>query len=135
LAEEHGSDRLLEEFHALRNHQGLAVTADKHPLLYDAVGRGLLIAPSVELPGNTGQQQPFATLPYTLDRALRNGWNACVTTTKPKSSLDVAALCRLRRYAQHPGSAAMRLGYLHRAHRRRKVTSRGHPMEGRELAR
>ena len=73
LAEEHGSDRLLEEFHALRNHQGLAVTADKHPLLYDAVGRGLLIAPSVELPGNTGQQQPFATLPYTLDRALLVG--------------------------------------------------------------
>ena len=31
-------------------------------------------------------------------------------------------------YAQHPGSAAMRLGYLHRAHRRRKVTSRGHPI-------
>jgi hypothetical protein len=71
LAEQHGSDRLLEEFAALRARQGLPVTPDQHPLLYDALGRGLLMAPSVELPG--GGQQPFATLPYTLDRDLLIG--------------------------------------------------------------
>lgn len=73
LAEEHGSDRLLAEFQALRAHQGLAVTADTHPLLHDAIGRGLLVAPSVELPGAAGQRQPFATLPYTLDKELLLG--------------------------------------------------------------
>ena len=71
LAEQHGSDQLLAEFDAVRNRQGLAVTPERFPLLYDAVGRGLLIAPSVELPG--GSEQPFATLPYTLDRALLVG--------------------------------------------------------------
>jgi hypothetical protein len=71
LAEQHGSDQLLSEFDALRNRQGLAVTPERFPLLYDAVGRGLLIAPSVELPG--GSEQPFATLPYTLDRGLLVG--------------------------------------------------------------
>jgi hypothetical protein len=71
LAEQHGSDRLLEEFAALRARQGLPVSPDRHPLLYDALGRGLLLAPSVELPG--GGQQPFATLPYTLDRELLIG--------------------------------------------------------------
>lgn len=73
LVQEHGSDRLLEEFAALRARQGLAVTEVNHPLLYDAVGRGLLVAPSVELPGPGGVQQPFATLPYTLDRGLLVG--------------------------------------------------------------
>lgn len=71
LAEQHGNDQLLSEFDALRNRQGLAVTPERFPLLYDAVGRGLLIAPSVELPG--GSEQPFATLPYTLDRGLLVG--------------------------------------------------------------
>ena len=68
LAEKHGSDQLLAEFEQLRKRQGLPVTADKYPLLYDAVARGLLMAPSVEIP--SGVSQPFATLPYTLDRTL-----------------------------------------------------------------
>ncbi|MEQ1699960.1 MAG: hypothetical protein ABMA25_07615 [Ilumatobacteraceae bacterium] len=71
LAEKHGSDQLLAEFDALRNRQGLAVSPDRFPLLYDAVGRGLLLAPSVKLP--TGGDQAFATLPYTLDRNLLLG--------------------------------------------------------------
>lgn len=71
LAEKHGSDQLLAEFDVLRKRQGLAVDPEKHPLLYDAVARGLLLAPSVELPG--GSVQPFATLPYTLDRDLLIG--------------------------------------------------------------
>jgi hypothetical protein len=72
LAEQHGSDQLLAEFSALREHQGLPVRPDQYPMLYDAIGRGLLIAPSVELPGGAGEQ-PFATLPYTLDRGLLVG--------------------------------------------------------------
>lgn len=71
MAEKHGGDRLLTEFEALRGRQGLAVTADRYPMLVDAIGRGLLLAPSVELPNGT--QQPFATLPYTLDRELLVG--------------------------------------------------------------
>jgi hypothetical protein len=43
----------------------------KHPLLVDAVSRGLLAAPAVLLPNGT--IQPFATLPYTLDRDLLRG--------------------------------------------------------------
>ena len=41
-------------------------------------------------------------------------------------------------HGRHPKdsrAAAMRLGYLHRAHRWRKIRTRRHPMEGRELAR
>lgn len=71
LAESHGSEQLLSEFNALRNRQGLAVSPERYPLLYDAVGRGLLLAPSVRLP--SGGDQPFATLPYTLDRSLLVG--------------------------------------------------------------
>jgi hypothetical protein len=71
LAEKHGSDQLLTEFEVLRNKQGLAVTPQRFPMLYDAVARGLLLAPSVQLPG--GSDQPFATLPYTLDRGLLVG--------------------------------------------------------------
>lgn len=71
LAEKHGGDQLLTEFDALRNRQGLAVSPQRFPMLYDAVARGLLLAPSVELPG--GSDQPFATLPYTVDRNLLVG--------------------------------------------------------------
>jgi hypothetical protein len=72
LAEKHGSDQLLSELAAVRERQGLAVTAEQYPMLHDAIGRGLLLAPGVELPGGAGEQ-PFATLPYTLDRELLVG--------------------------------------------------------------
>jgi len=72
LAGRHGSDRLQEEFSLLKARQGLAVRADKHPLLYDAIGRGLILAPSVELPGGAAEQ-PFATMPYTIDKELLIG--------------------------------------------------------------
>jgi hypothetical protein len=36
LAEEHGSEQMLSEFQSLRDHQGLAVTADDYPMLFDA---------------------------------------------------------------------------------------------------
>jgi hypothetical protein len=72
LADRHGSEQLLAEFAALREHQGLAVRAEQYPLLHDAIARGLLVAPSIELPGGAGEQ-PFATLPYTVDRGLLVG--------------------------------------------------------------
>lgn len=71
LAESHGSDQMIADFDALRKRQGLAITPESFPLLYDAVARGLLLAPSVELPG--GGSQPFAVLPYMLDRQLLIG--------------------------------------------------------------
>ena len=71
LTEQHGSERLLIEFEKLQQRQGLAVTHESFPLLYEAIARGLLLAPSVELP--EGGYQPFAVLPYTLDRSLLIG--------------------------------------------------------------
>jgi len=71
LADAHGGDQMIAEFSRLREHQGLAVTFDEFPLLFDAIGRGLLLAPAVELPG--GYEQPFATLPYTLDSGILLG--------------------------------------------------------------
>jgi hypothetical protein len=71
LAEKHGSGQLQAEFQALHERQGLAVNSEDYPLLYDAIGRGLVLAPAVELPG--GGEQLFATMPYTLDRDLLIG--------------------------------------------------------------
>src|ERR1035441_6127434 len=48
--------------------------------------------------------------------------------TKPKGSLNNAALCRLRGHPEQAGPAAMRLGDLHRHHRGREVGPRGHPV-------
>ena len=62
---------MLADFDALRQRQGLAVTPESFPLLFDAIARGLILAPSVELPN--GGSQPFAVLPYTLDRQLLVG--------------------------------------------------------------
>src|ERR1700733_13211965 len=43
----------------------------------------------------------------TSSRCPVSGWNGCITTTKPKTSLDDAALCRLRGRARitAPGHA------------------------------
>src|ERR1700681_3763865 len=49
-------------------------------------------------------------------------------TTKPKSSLDNAALCRLRRYPKGSRPTAMGFRYLHSLHRRRKVGPRRQPI-------
>jgi len=72
LAEKHGSEQLQSEFAALKARQGLAVTPESHPLIHDAIARGLIMAPSVHLPGGKAEQ-PFATLPYTLDKDLLRG--------------------------------------------------------------
>lgn len=72
LLREHGSAQMQAEFEQLHKHQGLAISKTDHPMLTDAVSRGLLSAPSVKLPGNKGLMS-FAVLPYTLDRELLTG--------------------------------------------------------------
>lgn len=92
LVRDHGSEQLALAFGALRGEQGMPVT-DAQPLLMDAIGRGLLLAPSVELP--SGLLQPFATLPYALDKDL-------LRTRKPVLEKALAVLACLR-CGQHFG--------------------------------
>ena len=51
-------------FEALRTEQGLPIDQERFPLLTDAVARGLVMAPSVQLP--QGGAQPFAALRVSL---------------------------------------------------------------------
>ncbi|UQA93771.1 hypothetical protein [Streptomyces halobius] len=92
LVRDHGADQLAEAFAAVRGEQGLPV-GDGQPLLQDAIARGLLLAPSVERPDHT--VQPFAALPYTLDRELLRG-------RKPVLEKALALLACLR-CGQHFG--------------------------------
>jgi hypothetical protein len=94
LVTAHGSEQLATAFAQVRTHQGFPVT-DTEPLLQDAVARGLLLAPSVEQP--SGTIQPFATLPYTLDRDLLRG-------RKPVLEKALAVVACLR-CGQHYGGA------------------------------
>lgn len=94
LMRDHGPDRMAEALAAVRGEQGLPVTA-ADPLLQDAIARGLLLAPAVELPNGT--LQPFATLPYILDRELLRG-------RKPVLDKALAVLACLR-CGQHFGGA------------------------------
>jgi len=63
----HGPERLQGELGALRRHQGLPVSSAEFPALHDAVGRGLVTAPSLACPSH--DIQPFACLPTTGDGA------------------------------------------------------------------
>lgn len=67
LVQDYGSAQLADAFAMVRGEQGTPVDGAK-PILMDAVAQGLLMAPSVEIPG--GVTMPFATLPYTLDRQM-----------------------------------------------------------------
>lgn len=68
LVNDHGSGQLSDEFDAVRRHQGLAVSKEQYPLISDAIARGLVMAPAVQLPG--GDTQAFAALPYVPDKRL-----------------------------------------------------------------
>ncbi|PYC69190.1 hypothetical protein C7C46_28230 [Streptomyces tateyamensis] len=94
LVRDHGADQLAEAFAAVRGEQGLPV-GDSQPLLQDAIKRGLILAPAVELPNST--VQPFAALPYTLDREL-------LRNRKPVLEKALAVLACLR-CGQHFGGA------------------------------
>src|SRR5262249_52620228 len=60
----------------------------------------------------------------TSSRRPVSGWNGWVTTTKPESSLDDAALCRLRRNPQPTPLARPRLGDHPFPDRQRTETAR-----------
>ena len=94
LVRDHGPEQLAMAFAAVRGEQGLPVT-ESYPLLQDAIARGLLLAPSVELPNGT--LQPFAALPYILDYELLHG-------RKPVLEKALAVLACLR-CGQHFGGA------------------------------
>jgi hypothetical protein len=87
LVEQHGSGRLAEEFAAVRREQGLAVSLDRYPLLADAVGRGMVMAPSVQVP--SGGLQPFAAIPYITDQTI-------LKSRKPVLDKALAVLACLR---------------------------------------
>lgn len=52
LVRDHGPAQLADAFATLRGEQGMPVTAAQ-PVLQDAIARGLLLAPAVELPNQT----------------------------------------------------------------------------------
>jgi hypothetical protein len=92
VVREHGTSELADAFEAIRNEQGLPVSiAGK--VVADAVSRGLLMAPSVELP--SGQFEAFATLPYAIDQEL-------LRDQKPVMEKALAVIACLRT-AQHFG--------------------------------
>ena len=61
---EHGSAEIADAFAAVRGEQGLPVSL-AGPVVGDAVARGLLMAPSVDVPA--GGTEAFAILPYSID--------------------------------------------------------------------
>ncbi len=67
---EHGTSELSDAFASIRGEQGMPLSkAGK--VVTDAVARGLMMAPSVELP--SGKFEAFATLPYTIDAEVLKG--------------------------------------------------------------
>jgi hypothetical protein len=87
LLETHGSGRFAEELQTVRAHQGLPLDPKTHPALADAVARGFIMAPSVTTP--TGDDQPFATVPYVPDQTL-------LTVRKPVLDKALAVLACVR---------------------------------------
>jgi hypothetical protein len=92
LLSAHGGDRLAEELAAVRATQGLELTPGQYPLLTDAVGRGLIMAPSVTLPD--GSARAFAALPYAADKSL-------LVSRKPVLEKALAVLACLRSAERH----------------------------------
>lgn len=101
---EHGSSELADAFATLRGEQGMPVSL-AGPIIEDAVSRGLLLAPSVELPD--GKFEAFATLPYSIDLDTLKG-------RKPVMDKALAVIACLRT-GQHFGgySSLDRSGLVH----------------------
>lgn len=70
IVTDYGSGQLADAFGAIRNEQGMPLSL-AGPVIEDAVSRGLLMAPSVELP--SGALEAFATLPYSIDKTVLKG--------------------------------------------------------------
>ena len=67
IVREHGSQELADALETVRGEQGLPISRAGE-VVQDAVARGLLMAPSVVIPG--GKSEAFATLPYAIDSGL-----------------------------------------------------------------
>lgn len=92
---EHGPIELTAALDRVANYQGFPVSETESPILFDAVARGLLAAPSVQLPN--GEIRPFAAIPYAFDKSL---------TRDRKQILDKAlAIVACVRCGQHFGGA------------------------------
>lgn len=89
---EHGSAEIADAFATIRGEQGMPVSM-AGPIIEDAVARGLLMAPSVELP--EGKFEAFAMLPYSIDPNL-------LKNEKPILEKALAVIACLRT-AQHFG--------------------------------
>lgn len=70
IVQDHGSAEIADAFATLRDQQGLPLSMASE-VIEDAVARGIIMAPSVELP--SGEFEAFATLPYTIDRQVLKG--------------------------------------------------------------
>lgn len=90
----HGSEQAQTEIARLTAHQGIPI-GDDTPVLATAVSSGLLPAPSVQRPD--GHLQPFAFLPYTIDR----GYFAAKKVVLDKALAILACV----RCGQHFGGA------------------------------
>ena len=64
----HGTAQFQDEFERVRSYQGLPISIESTPVLFDAVGRGLIMAPTVEDPHNTPRS--FACIPYAVDKSF-----------------------------------------------------------------
>src|SRR6266702_1419739 len=73
------------------------------------------VAPARRLANRISSRCPFS------------GWKGWVTTTKPKGSLDDAALCRLRGHAENPDPSRC-LRDFHGFNRRREIRPGRHPV-------
>lgn len=102
LVRAYGPEQLALAFSSLKAEQGMPVT-DAQPLLQDAIARGLVLAPSVERPN--GILQPFATLPYTLDREL-------LRNRKPVLEKALAVVACLRCGQHYGGATSLPAGAL-----------------------
>ena len=138
LAAGRGSDRRRRPARPRPGRRRIAGTGSRHraangrawpsparstPMLYDAIGRGLILGPAVELPGGAGEQ-PVATMPYTLDRELLIG---------EKPVLDKALLARPRAETsgageEYPLSRLWGCGHLRRAWCRHVLTLTREPI-------
>lgn len=95
----HGSGQLADELATLRQYQGLPISEAKYPALSDAVTRGLISAPTVQLPSLTDQS--FATLPYLPDSTL-------LTTRKTVLEKALAVVACIRTAENFGGATSAR---------------------------
>ena len=77
----------------------------------------------------SGTPPPHPALIAPVDSRRSRGERSARPSTSSSSATTVCATRSAdRRHPEHPRASAMRLRYLHRAHRRRELGARGHPI-------